>query len=102
MDDNKLKLTKELLLKIANSIDENSSYINPEQYEELLSTVNFMTQSNVKYSKYQACRFLNISRATFDNKVREGLIPPGRKQQGFKELFWLKKDLEEYNRLNKK
>ena len=96
MDDNKLKLTKELLLKIANSIDENSSYINQEQYEELLSTVNFMTQSNVKYSKYQAINYLNISRATFDNYVADGKIPKGRKQQGFKEIFWLKSDLDKF------
>ena len=96
MDDNKLKLTKELLLKIANSIDENSSYINTEQYEELLSTVNFMTQSNVKYSKYQAINYLNISRATFDNYIADGKIPKGRKQQGFKEIFWLKSDLDKF------
>lgn len=96
MEDNKLKLTKELLLKIANSIDENSSYINPEQYEELLSTVNFMTQSNVKYSKYQAINYLNISRATFDNYVANGKIPKERKQQGFKEIFWLKSDLDKF------
>ena len=96
MDDNKLKLTKELLLKIANSIDENSSCINQEQYEELLSTVNFMTQSNVKYSKYQAINYLNISRATFDNYVVDGKIPKGRKQQGFKEIFWLKSDLDKF------
>lgn len=96
MEDNKLKLTKELLLKIANSIDENSSYINTEQYEELLSTVNFMTQSNVKYSKYQAINYLNISRATFDNYVADGKIPKGRKQQGFKEIFWLKSDLDKF------
>lgn len=96
MDDNKLKLIKELLLKIANSIDENSSYINSEQYEELLSTVNFMTQSNVKYSKYQAIDYLNISRATFDNYVADGKISKGRKQQGFKEIFWLKSDLDKF------
>lgn len=96
MEDNKLKLTKELLLKIANSIDENSSYINTEQYEELLSTVNFMTQSNVKYSKYQAINYLNMSRATFDNYVADGKIPKGRKQQGFKEIFWLKSDLDKF------
>ena len=96
MYDNKLKLTKELLLKIANSIDENNSYINPEQYEELLSTVNFMTQANVKYSKYQAINYLNISRATFDNYVADGKIPKGRKQQGFKEIFWLKSDLDKF------
>lgn len=96
MEDNKLKSTKELLLKIANSIDENSSYINSEQYEELLSTVNFMTQSNVKYSKYQAIDYLNISRATFDNYVADGKISKGRKQQGFKEIFWLKSDLDKF------
>ena len=96
MDDNKLKLTKELLLEIVNSIDENSSYINQEQYEELLSTVNFMTQENVKYSKYQAINYLNISRATFDNYVADGKIPKGRKQQGFKEIFWLKSDLDKF------
>ena len=96
MDDNKLKLTKELLLEIANSIDENSSYINPEQYEELLFTVNFMTQANVKYSKYQVINYLNISRATFDNYVADGKIPKGRKQQGFKEIFWLKSDLDKF------
>lgn len=36
-----------------------------------------------------------ISRATFDNYVREGKIPKGLKQPGFKELFWLKRDLDE-------
>lgn len=37
---------------------------------------------------------LGISRAKFDNKVAEGIIPKGRHQQGFKEIFWFKKDLE--------
>jgi hypothetical protein len=30
---------------------------------------------------------LGISRAKFDNKVVEGIIPKGRHQQGFKEIF---------------
>lgn len=47
-----------------------------------------------KLSKYQACKYLNVSRATFDNYVRDKKIPKGRKQQGFKELFWYKKDLD--------
>ena len=55
-----------------------------------------MTQSNVKYSKYQAINYLNISRATFDNYVADGKIPKGRKQQGFKEIFWLKSDLDKF------
>ena len=35
-----------------------------------------------------------MSRATFDNLVREGVIPKGQKQVGFKELFWRKGDLK--------
>ena len=47
-------------------------------------------------SKYQAFNYLHISRATFDNLVREGKIPQGKKQQGFNELQWFKKDLNAY------
>ena len=35
-----------------------------------------------------------MSRATFDKYVSKGKIPKGRKQQGFKELFYFKKDLD--------
>ena len=49
-------------------------------------------------SKYQACQYLNISRATFDNYVREGRLPRGKKEAGFKELFWIQKDLDEFIR----
>lgn len=37
----------------------------------------------------------NVSRATFDNLVREGVIPRGEKVVGFKELFWKEKTLDE-------
>lgn len=37
-----------------------------------------------------------VSRATFDNYVREGIIPRGEKVAGFKELSWSKKDLDDY------
>lgn len=38
-------------------------------------------------SKIQACDYLGVSRATFDNYVRDGFIPKGIKQEGFKELI---------------
>lgn len=41
-------------------------------------------------------KYLNVSRATFDRYVSEGKIPPGKKEQGFKELFWVKKDLDNF------
>ena len=51
-----------------------------------------MTQ---RLSKYQACQKLNVSRATFDNLVREGVIPRGEKVVDFKELLWKEKTLNE-------
>lgn len=47
-------------------------------------------------SKYEAYSYLNISRAKFDNLVKEGKLPKGKKQQGFKELSWTKGDLDKY------
>ena len=38
--------------------------------------------------KYKACQILCISRATFDNYVREGKLPKGEHTIGFKELSW--------------
>lgn len=48
-----------------------------------------------KLSKYQACKLVNCSRATFDNLVRDGKIPKGKKQIGFKELYWNKSEILE-------
>lgn len=46
-------------------------------------------------SKEQACAFFNdYSRSRFDDLVREGIIPRGRKIAGHKELRWYKDDLE--------
>ena len=47
-------------------------------------------------SKYQAYQYLGVSRATFDNYVRERKIPRGKKVQGFKELQWHQKDLDKF------
>lgn len=47
-------------------------------------------------NKTQAADYLGISRATFDNHVRDGFIPKGRQIPGFKELRWYKSDLDLY------
>ena len=86
-----LSIIKELLLKIINDIDAGNSNLNEEECKEVIDYVTFITNRNEKLSKYRACKYLNISRATFDNYVRDKKIPKGRKQQGFKELFWYKK-----------
>ena len=89
-----LKLIRKLLLRIVDDIDAGNSNISEEEQTELLEYLNRITENRL--SKYEACRYLNISRATFDNLVRDGKLPRGTKKPGFKELSWSKIDLDKY------
>jgi hypothetical protein len=91
-----LKVIKEELLKIVDNIDAGNSNISEEEGASIISTLKAFTEKDTPMSKYQAFNYLHISRATFDNLVREGKIPQGKKQQGFNELQWFKKDLDTY------
>lgn len=93
----KIELLRDVLQNAIDNIDCGNSYANEDQCDQLIEVVNKVVNTKNKLSKYQACKYLNISRATFDNKVREGKIPRGRKEQGFKELFWFKEDLDNIN-----
>lgn len=64
--------------------------------EEMESALDELAKFNSQrhMSKESACMYLDISRATFDNLVREGKIPKGEKALGFKELGWKKSDLD--------
>lgn len=93
---NALEPLKNSLLTIVDSIDSGNSAMDQTQMEEVLSLIDFMSKSNVKYSKYQAINYLGMKRSTFDLYVSQGLIPRGRQQAGFKEIFWLKSDLDKY------
>lgn len=88
---NKLNLIKSGLQQIIDNIDAGNSNNSEEELEE---TVDLLTRlTSTKLSKYQACRYLNISRSTFDKYIKDGKIPEGRKEAGFTEKFWYKKDL---------
>lgn len=96
-----LEVIKKLLAKVINDIDAGNSNITENEAIELTKIIQTYTDKSVKMSKYQACRYLNMSRASFDNYVREGKIPRGKKEMGFKELFWQQKDLDNFkNRCN--
>ena len=92
---NKLEALKLGLEQMIDNINCNNSNASDEEIDVILDMVNKVTNTQNKLSKYQACKYLNISRATFDNWVRDGKVPKGRKEQGFKELFWIKSDLDE-------
>lgn len=91
-----IKIIRDLLLQVINRIDNNDCNLNDVEATELITAIKRCTEKDVRMSKYQACEYLHISRATFDNYVVNGWIPKGTHQQGFKELYWLKKDLDKF------
>lgn len=89
-----LKVIRNLLLKIIDNIDTGNSNLTEEETIKVIETLKSFTDRELRLSKYQACQYLNISRASFDNYVRSGKLPQGLKQAGFKEKFWTKKTLD--------
>ena len=90
-----LHILKKLLLRIVDDIDSGNTNMTED---ELLETVEYLKKFNSRdkfISKYQAYTYLNISRAHFDNLVREGVLPKGRKVPGFKELQWSLKEIKD-------
>ena len=84
---------KKSLLQIVNDIDVGNSQIDEEDEIKVINTLREFTRKDKMLSKYQAYTYLNMSRATFDNKVKSGDIPKGIKVPGFKELMWKESDL---------
>lgn len=91
-----LSVIRELLLKIVDDIDTGNSNLSDEESIEVIKSLRKYTRKDTPLSKYQAYTYLNMSRAKFDNMVREGKLPKGKKVAGFKELIWYKRDLNKY------
>lgn len=91
-----LKIIGKLLRSIADKIDEGSISSNPEETMQVMEAIQGFVDKEQRISKYQACQYLNVSRATFDNYVREGKLPRGKHVAGFKELSYSKKDLDQF------
>ena len=91
-----LRVIRSLLLKIVDDIDAGNSNISEGEALEIVDSLKRFTDKEKRLSKYAACEYLNVSRATFDNYVREGKLPRGKHEIGFKELSWSKKELDEF------
>ena len=89
-------LIRKLLLKTLDDLDSGNTYLTEDEMMSLVDMLKEYSAKNPLFSKYQAYTYLNVSRATFDNLVRDGKLPTGVKKQGWKELGWHKKDLDEY------
>lgn len=85
----------QLLEQCLDNIKAGTSNISEEDQLEIVAMLRKYTDKDRRLSKYQACTYLNMSRATFDNYVREGKIPKGKKEIGWKELSWSESELKE-------
>lgn len=79
-----------LLRETAEKIDAGTCEMTEEEAMDIMSVL-----SHTALSKEQACNYLNLSRSRFDDLVREGKLPKGRKRRGFKELCFYKDELDE-------
>lgn len=91
-----IKAIREVLEDIIKKIDSGNSNIDEESAIAILKAVDDSTNMMKRISKYKACQLLHISRATFDNYVRERKLPKGEHAIGFKELSWSLKDINDF------
>lgn len=90
-----LKAIRDLLQRVIEDIDSGNSNMDESECIEIIDCLKRLSDRQRRLSKYEACRYLNVSRATFDNYVRAGKIPRGKKIAGFKELSWSRKELDD-------
>lgn len=63
----KKETLKKSLLAIVDNIDNGNTDYSEEELNEILDVTKRLVDNRTRLSKYQACKYLNISRATFDN-----------------------------------
>lgn len=94
-----IKILRNLLQQLIDDIDAGNSNVPNE--EDLNEIITIIQRSNSKQlSKIESANYIGVCRATFDNYIKNGLIPKGIKRQGFKELSWNKSDLDKFLRMS--
>lgn len=87
------KSISKMLRDVADRLDAGTSEIGEDQAMDIIAML-----AHQPVSKDQACSYLNLSRSRFDELVRLGELPKGRKRRGFKELVWYKDELIRTNK----
>lgn len=85
-----LNIVKSLLEQLLKDIESGNCNASEEELLELYQMVMQFRQDSAYLTKEEACRYLNISRATFDRRIADGQIPSGIKRSGLREKFWTK------------
>ena len=96
MINSRLRVLRSLLEECINNIDAGNSNHSEEELDSIIKNLTKLNRGIKRISKREACeRILHCSPSTFDNYLKIGLIPPGHKEYGFKELSWSEKDFDE-------
>ncbi len=90
-----LNIISDLLGQFKSQIDSGSCNMSADQQLELLRYLGTISDHNDIMSKQECCDYLGISRATFDNHVKNGFIPKGFTKGG-QQKFWNKSDIDAY------
>lgn len=61
-----IKIIRNLLVSIIDRIDSGNSNLDDKECEEVIEYLTFMSNRGEKLSIYQACEYLDMTRAEFD------------------------------------
>ena len=92
-----VKMVARLLRETADKLEAGNSEITQSEAMDIASAL-----CHEAFSKAQACKYMNLEKSRFDDYVRAGLIPKGRKILGYKELRWYRDELDACKNINKK
>ena len=82
------KIVAKLMRQYADAIDAGNSHLNAEQATNILSAI-----AHIEMTKEEVCDYLNLSRSRFDDYVRLGKFPKGRKLPHKNNLIWYKDEI---------
>ena len=91
------KLLAKLLRETANKLETGNTHLSET---EMLEIANMLCHQEM--SKAMACKYMNLKRSRFDDLVRDGTLPKGKKRVGFNELVWYRDELDLYKTTFKK
>lgn len=61
-----IKIIRNLLLDIVDKIDSGNSDLSEDECKEIIERLTFLSNRGEKLSIYQACEYLEMTRAEFD------------------------------------
>ena len=82
------ELVANLLISYGNNIKNGNTNVSIDECTNILSCI-----AHIAMSKEEICDELNLSRSRFDDLVRDGILPKGKKVKHKNNLVWYKDEV---------